>query len=103
MRVRGEGFLLINAWMDFLALWLAACVGRRHFRPMLPPGTDLRDLATLPRGWRLIRVRTAAGVKTAMAFVPDAAAVMDMPGRYALAPDSLFRPAEEKEGSHAGL
>ena len=263
MRVRGEAFLLINAWMDFLALWLAACVGRRHFRPMraaaasvlgagyalaawtlggvwrglpalaaaglgmawiafgrdagvasvltftgglmlsgaaawltgqgmgaagvtllcgaaaaavcaltrrravrgrgriqliltaggktarmpvlrdsgnllrfgggglpviaapeklirplLAPGTDLRDLATLPRGWRLIRVRTAAGVKTAMAFVPDAAAlrrggktypvraaaaVMDMPGRYALAPDSLFRPAEEKEGSHAGL
>ena len=37
------------------------------------------------------------------AAVRAAAAVMDMPGRYALAPDSLFRPAEEKEGSHAGL
>ena len=68
MRVRGEAFLLINAWMDFLALWLAACVGRRHFRPPLPPGTDLRDLATLPRGWRLIRVRTAAGTRGSLRY-----------------------------------
>ena len=45
-------------------------------RPLLPPGTDLRDLATLPRGWRLIRLRTAAGEKTAVAFEPDGAVLM---------------------------
>ena len=28
MRVQGEAFFLINGAMDFLSLWLAACVGR---------------------------------------------------------------------------
>ena len=74
-------------------------------RPLLPPGTDVRNLATLPRGWRLIRLRTAAGEKTAVAFEPDGAvlmrggkkmrvrlavAVVEMPGKFALVPEEIF-------------
>lgn len=88
-------------------------------RDILPPGIDPNDLATLPRGWRLLRIRTAAGEKTVMCFVPDdmilrrgrrawrgraAVAVMDMPGKYALAPEELCRPDRAaKEGYHAGV
>ena len=31
MRVYGEAFLMINCWMDFLCLWLAARLGRSRF------------------------------------------------------------------------
>ena len=83
----------------------AAAVPYMLIRPLLPPGADPKDLATLPRGWRLIRLRTAAGEKTAMAFEPDGAAlirgrkkarvrlavaVAETPGRFALVPEEIF-------------
>ena len=83
----------------------AAAVPYALIRPLLPPGVDPKDLATLPRGWRLIRLRTAAGEKTAVAFEPDGAvlmrggkkmrvrlavAVVEMPGKFALVPEEIF-------------
>ena len=41
-------------------------------REHLPPGVACRDLATLPRGFRLIAVRTAAGSRLLMCFRPRA-------------------------------
>ena len=33
MRVYGEGFLVINAWNNFLCLLLSACLGNQRFKP----------------------------------------------------------------------
>ena len=41
-------------------------------RAHLPDGLSCRDLGTLPRGFRLIRVRTAAGAQMLMCFRPRA-------------------------------
>ena len=86
-------------------------------RNYLPPGTDLKDLSTLPPGWRLLPVKTAAGTKALMCFTPDqivlrqgtraycaeaVIAVSDFREKYALLPDSLF--SEQREGMcHAVL
>lgn len=43
----------------------------KEIGPLLPPGTDIHDLSTLPEGWRLIGIRTAAGTRTLMCFHPD--------------------------------
>lgn len=74
-------------------------------RSLLPEGTDPRELSTLPRGFRLIRVRTAAGEKTLMCFHPErvllrsgkraccvdaVAAVSAFPEKKALLPEALF-------------
>lgn len=74
-------------------------------RPHLPPGMRCGDLGTLPPGFRLIAVRTAAGSKMLMCFRPRglyirsgsvwraAQAVVavspDMEGQKALLPPSL--------------
>ncbi len=86
-------------------------------RIFLPAGTQINDLSTLPPGWRLIRVKTAAGGRTLMCFYPDRTiirhgkhawpteamiAVSDFEESRALLPDSLF--SEQREGrSHAVL
>ncbi|MBQ6257687.1 MAG: sigma-E processing peptidase SpoIIGA [Clostridia bacterium] len=86
-------------------------------RTFLPPGTNLKDLSTLPPGWRLVRAKTAAGSRALMCFTPDAiilrqgtrvfhaeaaAAVADFEEDCALLPDSLF--SEQREGMrHAVL
>lgn len=41
-------------------------------RPHLPPGTVCGEIGTLPRGFRLISVRTAAGSQMLMCFRPRA-------------------------------
>ena len=92
-------------------------VPERLARDFLPPGTDLKDLSTLPPGWRLLRVKTAAGSKALMCFTPDqivlrqgtrvqyAEAVIAVAGfqeKCAMLPDSLF--SEQREGMcHAVL
>ena len=92
-------------------------VPKRLARDFLPPGTDLKDLSTLPPGWRLLRVKTAAGSKALMCFTPDqivlrqgtrvqyAEAVIAVAGfqeKCAMLPDSLF--SEQREGMcHAVL
>ena len=92
-------------------------IPRRLAEPFLPPGTRVNDLSTLPLGWRLVRAKTAAGVKALMCFAPDQVvirqgesmwraeamiAVSDFEESCALLPRSLF--SEPKEGrSHAVL
>lgn len=89
----------------------------RRGRVFLPPGTELKDLSTLPRGWRLLRMKTAAGSKTLMCFTPEQivirqgtrvwrteglVAVCDFEESRAMLPDSLF--SEQREGMcHAVL
>lgn len=73
-------------------------------RRVLPPGMNPNDLGTLPRGYYLVRARTAAGERTLMTFHParlllrqsgktrrvDAAvAVSDFRGNMALVPEAL--------------
>ena len=86
-------------------------------RDFLPPGVDLENLSTLPPGWRILRVKTAAGSKALMCFTPDqivlrqgtrvhcaeaVIAVADFQEKCALLPDSLF--SEQREGMcHAVL
>lgn len=72
---------------------------------LLPEGVRAADLATLPPGWRLLPIRTAAGEGTLMCFRPDAAelvrdgkarkiettiAVSDFAENSALVPEELF-------------
>lgn len=79
-------------------------------RPLLPPFVRVKDLTTLPAGWRLLRARTAAGEGTLMCFTPDAveirhgkktrradaaAALSDYQGRCALLPAGLFTDGKE--------
>ena len=80
-------------------------------KPLLPPGVHPGDLSTLPRGWRLTRVQTAAGSKCLMCFQPDracliqgkvlrplraAVAVSDSAGTRALLPEAIFMQEEGK-------
>ena len=85
--------------------------------PFVASGINVNDLGDLPTGWRLIRVKTAAGNKTLMCFTPDrivirqgkqtwraeaVIAVSDFEESRALLPDSLFY--EQREGTcHAVL
>ena len=78
----------------------------RALTPHLPPGTDCMDPSTLPAGFRLIPVRTAAGSHLMMCFRPRglyirrgrvwraAEAVVaisaDLPGPRALLPAALM-------------
>ncbi|MBQ6959686.1 MAG: sigma-E processing peptidase SpoIIGA [Clostridia bacterium] len=86
-------------------------------RDFLPPGTNLKDLSTLPRGWRLLQVKTAAGSKALMCFIPDQTvlrqgtrvhcveaviAVAGFQENYALLPERLFSEQRE-EICHAVL
>lgn len=85
-------------------------------RPLLPPGLQCSDLSTLPRGWRLLPVQTAAGQKCLMCFQPDkawltqgkvlrpiraAVAISDSMGSRALLPEAVFM--QEEGDNHAGL
>ncbi len=78
-------------------------------KPLLPPGVHPGDLSTLPKGWRLTRVQTAAGSKCLMCFQPDracliqgkvlrplraAVAVSDASGGRALLPEAIFMQEE---------
>ena len=72
---------------------------------LLPAGVRAADLATLPPGWRLLPIRTAAGEGTLMCFRPDSAelvqdgkarqveatiAISDFAEKSALVPEELF-------------
>ena len=85
-------------------------------KPLLPEGFSCRDLATLPRGWHLTRIRTAAGERCLMCFRPDrvwlirgkvarpvhaAVAVSDFAGSRALLPEAIFM--QEEGRNHAGF
>ena len=111
--LRDTGNLLLDSVSGLPVIVLP----RNLVRDFLPRGTDLKDLSTLPAGWRLLRVKTAAGSKALMCFTPDeiiirqgtrtwqieaAAAVADFAETRALLPDSLF--CEQREGMcHAVL
>ena len=84
---------------------------------LLPPGVDPKDLSTLPPGWRLLRVKTAAGSKALMCFTPDeiilrqgmrvyhaeaVIALSDFAESRAMLPYSLFSEQRE-EMCHAVL
>ena len=86
-------------------------------RAFLPEGTNLKDLSTLPPGWRLVRAKTAAGVRALMCFTPEQivirqgtrvwraeglAAIGDFEESRALLPESLFSEKRE-ELCHAVL
>lgn len=79
--------------------------------PLLPPQVHPADLSTLPPGWRLIRIDTAAGHRTLMCFHPDridlmqgtrkrrveaVVAIADFSENRALLPEALFETREEK-------
>ena len=83
---------------------------------LLPPGTRPEDLSTLPRGFRILRVQTAAGSQAVMCFRPDgvllargkrqwridaAVAVSAFQEKRALLPAAIFE--EKGEGYHASL
>lgn len=87
----------------------------RMLLSILPAGTASNDLATLPAGWRLIGVCTAAGRKTLMCFHPDsiilrqgrkrwraeaAIAISDFKENRALVPPALFF-LQGEEKNHA--
>lgn len=78
-------------------------------RPLLPPEVRSGDLSTLPKGWRLTRVQTAAGTRCLMCFQPDracliqgkvlrpihaAVAISDSTGSRALLPEAIFMQEE---------
>ena len=81
---------------------------------LLPPNVRPQDLSTLPPGWRLLRVQTAAASRTLMGFMPDravlrwggrawqaeaAVALSDFSETRALVPESLWeggRPLSRK-------
>lgn len=77
---------------------------------LLPPNTKIADLSTLPRGWRLLRTKTAGGNRTMMCFRPDGlkfrtgskawradgvVAAADFQGKRALAPEAYFTGQKE--------
>lgn len=85
-------------------------IAERSMREMLPASLRVHDLSTLPHGWQLIRVRTAAGEKTLMCFHPDelilagngkkkrlsaVVAIADFSEKRALLPDEIFETEEE--------
>ena len=46
-------------------------VPEKLLKTILPGKVDIHDLSTLPEGWQLIGVRTAAGRRTLMCFHPE--------------------------------
>ena len=84
---------------------------------LIPADTCPEEIATLPPGWRLLRVKTAAGSKALMCFIPDQTvlrqgtrvhcveaviAVAGFQENYALLPERLFSEQRE-EICHAVL
>lgn len=101
---RDSGNTLFDA-LTGLPVLVVPCAAARG---LLPPGVDPRRLATLPPGFRLLRVRTAAGEKMLMCFHPDqitlksgkaslpvdaVAALSDFSEKRALLPEALFQEA----------
>ena len=87
----------------------------KPLRPLMPKGVKAGDLATLPPGWRLARVRTAAGEACLMCFRPDEAALIHGRRAYplraavavsafssprALLPEAIF---SQEDQDHASL
>ena len=94
-----------NALSDPVTLLPVLVVPWQGIRDLLPEGFDPGDLSTLPRGFRLLRVQTAASEKTLMCFHPDqvilqsgkravridaVAAVSAFSEKRALLPEALF-------------
>lgn len=121
--LRDSGNLLADPIGGLPVIVIPAPLGR----PLLPPGTRPERLDTLPRGGRLIRMRTAGGVRTAMLLCPDEiilrqgktarrvealAAVAPFRDGWALLPEALFsndagpalsEGAQERKDLHAGF
>jgi len=85
-------------------------------KALLPPRANPNDLSTLPAGWRLIRMETAAGCRTVMCLHPHEmiitrgkrawhtdglVALSEFSECRALLPDALFM--DEKEEYHASI
>lgn len=85
-------------------------IAEKSMGELLPASFRANDLSTLPSGWQLIRVRTAAGERTLMCFHPDelillrngkkkrlsaAVAIADFSEKRALLPDGIFETEEE--------
>ena len=70
-------------------------------RAHLPPGMECDDLSTLPRGFRLICVRTAAGSQMLMCFRPRALYIRC--GRVWRAAHSVVAVSPQLQGSRALL
>lgn len=79
-------------------------IPEKMLKTIMPVGVNIHDLSTLPEGWRLIGIRTAAGRKTLMCFHPQklllchdgkkirihaAVAISDFDENRALLPGSL--------------
>ena len=69
--------------------------------PLLPPGTDCRNPDTLPPGFRLICLRTAAGSRLAMCFRPRGLYIRQ--GRVWQAAQAVVALSPELEGARALL
>jgi len=80
-------------------------------KDLLPQNAAPSDLSTLPQGWYLVGVETAAGKRLMMCMRPDraaltcgteryeiaaAVAIADFSGKWALLPDELFWQEEDK-------
>lgn len=70
-------------------------------RAYLPPGTRCEQLSTLPRGFRLICVRTASGKRLMMCFRPRGLYVRD--GRVWRAADAVVAVSPSLHGRRALL
>lgn len=53
-------------------------------RPLMPPGVNPGDLATLPGGWYFVRAKTISGEGTLMCFTPDTLTLCRGRRRYPL-------------------
>lgn len=69
---RDSGNTLFDPWTGLPVLVVSVKIAR----PLLPDSLNIRDFSTLPPGFRLLRVRTAAGEKTLMCFHPEEARVI---------------------------
>ena len=83
-----------------LLLMLLALVGAA-LAAHLPPGTDCLDPGTLPPGYRLILVRTAAGSRLMMCFRPRGLYIRR--GRIWQAAEAVVAISGELEGARALL
>lgn len=105
-----------NLLVDSLTGLPVIVVPASGVQAVIPPGTRTDDLATLPRGFHLLRAQTAAGCRTLMCFCPDgitvargkrhwrveaAVALSDYGDDRALLPEMMF--AGMGEGYHASL
>ena len=86
-----------NLLRDPLSSLPVIVVPAQRLSALLPPGTDPESLTFLPFGFRLLRVRTAAGSKPFLCFHPDRIEILSGGRRFAadaliaLSPEAFSR------------